>query len=122
IAIDNVADRLEMAVAQGAITIDFDEVDPVEAVRGLSNGYGADACIDAVGVDAQAPHHGPAARQPLGKRLEHLLERTIAAPRRVLFSDQWQTGDAPSQALSWSVEAVRKSGVVSIIGVYPDTA
>ncbi len=30
-------------------------------------------------------------------------------------------GDGPHQVLNWCVEAVRKSGVVSIIGVYPET-
>jgi threonine dehydrogenase-like Zn-dependent dehydrogenase len=39
-----------------------------------------------------------------------------------MFGDQWRQGEAPGQVLMWAVEAVRKSGVVSIIGVYPQTA
>lgn len=59
--IDQLSDRLEIAQAQGAETIDFGREDPIEVLKGLTGGAGVDRVIDAVGVDAQRPHSGPAA-------------------------------------------------------------
>jgi threonine dehydrogenase-like Zn-dependent dehydrogenase len=112
-----------MARSQGAIAVNYDEDDPVEALKDASNGYGPDACIDAVGVDAQRPHHGPAKkRESLKDTVEYLLEQRLVAPRAVSLGDQWRQGDGPSQVLMWCVDAVRKSAVVSVIGVYPPNA
>lgn len=121
-AIDCIQDRLEMARKQGATIIDYDKEDPVKVLRELTNGYGPDGVIDAVGVDAQHPHHGPAKKDSIGEAVEHVLEQRTVAPWSVMFGDQWRQGDAPSQVLQWCVESVRKSGVVSIVGVYPETA
>ena len=60
-AVDHVPCRLQMAQAQGAEIINFEEEDPVQVIRDLTGGIGVDRAIDAVGVDAQRPHHGPAA-------------------------------------------------------------
>ena len=50
IAVDLDARKLEAAVGLGATaTVLASEVDPVEAVRALTDGLGADVCIDAVG-------------------------------------------------------------------------
>jgi S-(hydroxymethyl)mycothiol dehydrogenase len=50
IAIDLDAGKLEAAKAFGAThTVDASATDPVEAVRGLTGGNGADVCIEAVG-------------------------------------------------------------------------
>jgi len=50
IAIDLDAGKLELAQKFGAThTIDASTTDPVEAVRGLTDGNGADVCIEAVG-------------------------------------------------------------------------
>jgi S-(hydroxymethyl)mycothiol dehydrogenase len=50
IAIDLDAGKLEMAEKFGAThTVDASTTDPVEAVRGLTDGNGADVCIEAVG-------------------------------------------------------------------------
>ena len=50
IAIDLDAGKLELAQQFGAThTIDASTTDPVEAVRGLTDGNGADVCIEAVG-------------------------------------------------------------------------
>src|SRR5262249_204379 len=40
------------------------------------------------------------------------------APHRADGGD-WVAGDAPSQVLSWAVDALAKAGTLSIIGVYP---
>lgn len=122
IAVDVLPDRLEMAAKQGAIAINYEKDDPVKTLKLVTNGYGPDACIDAVGVDAQKPHAGPAKKAASLHNFEYMLEKKMVAPWTVLGGNQWRPGDAPSQVLIWCVESVRKSGVVSIIGVYPQTA
>ena len=54
IAIDNVPERLAMAQAGGAITINFDEESVVERLNELTDGKGPEKCIDAVGMEAHA--------------------------------------------------------------------
>ena len=55
IAIDRVAERLDMARQGGAETLNYEEVDIYEALREMTGGVGPDACIDAVGLEAHAP-------------------------------------------------------------------
>jgi threonine dehydrogenase-like Zn-dependent dehydrogenase len=54
ICIDNVPERLSMARAGGAITIDFDEESVVERLNELTGGKGPEKCIDCVGMEAHA--------------------------------------------------------------------
>jgi threonine dehydrogenase-like Zn-dependent dehydrogenase len=122
IAVDNKPDRLETAKNQGAFVINYDEVDPVKALKVASNGFGPDSVIDAVGVDAEGAHHGPAAKRSMMGLIENIIDQKVVAPRSVALGDQFRQGDAPGQVLMWAVEAVRKSGIVSIIGVYPHPA
>jgi threonine dehydrogenase-like Zn-dependent dehydrogenase len=63
LAVDSIPSRLEMARAQGAEVIDFNSEHPVEAIQRLTGGIGVDRAIDAVGVDAERPKSGPAARE-----------------------------------------------------------
>jgi threonine dehydrogenase-like Zn-dependent dehydrogenase len=49
IAVDSVADRLQMAESFGALPVHLTEGDPRAAVREATGGRGADVCIDAVG-------------------------------------------------------------------------
>ncbi len=121
-AIDAIPSRLEMAQEQGAEIINYDQEDPIEALKGFTGGIGVDRIIDAVGVDANRPHHGPAALKGLMKAPKNAAERRIVAPKRGISQDNWHPGDAPSQVLSWAVEAIAKAGTLSIIGVYPETA
>ncbi|WP_062431678.1 zinc-dependent alcohol dehydrogenase [Herbidospora daliensis] len=51
--VDGDADRLRNAHGQNAETVDFTAEDPVEAVKDLTGGIGADRVVDAVGVDAR---------------------------------------------------------------------
>jgi threonine dehydrogenase-like Zn-dependent dehydrogenase len=97
LAVDHVVDRLEMARHQGAEIINFEDEDPVETIKALTDGIGVDRAVDAVGVDAESAHH----HHGNGG------------------ASQWEPGDAPSQALDWAVEALAKAGTLSIIGVYP---
>ncbi|WP_416235160.1 alcohol dehydrogenase catalytic domain-containing protein [Nitrospirillum sp. BR 11163] len=51
IAIDQVPERLELARQGGALTLDFNEEDIYDRIMDLTQGRGADACIDAVGTE-----------------------------------------------------------------------
>ncbi len=52
IAIDNIPERLEMAEAGGAITINFDEENVVERLNDLTGGEGPEKCIDCIGMES----------------------------------------------------------------------
>jgi threonine dehydrogenase-like Zn-dependent dehydrogenase len=54
IAIDRVPERLDMARAGGAVTINFDEESVIERLEELTQGKGPEKCIDAVGMEAHA--------------------------------------------------------------------
>jgi threonine dehydrogenase-like Zn-dependent dehydrogenase len=120
-AIDTIPSRLEMAQEQGAEIIDFNQEDPIDALRRLTGGIGPDRVIDAVGVDAVAPKRGPAERsiKLLKRELKEELEKI--APKTRPRNGNWHPGDAPSLVLNWAVQAVAKAGTLSIVGVYPDT-
>jgi threonine dehydrogenase-like Zn-dependent dehydrogenase len=95
LAVDREPSRLEMANDLGAEIIDFEQDDPVDAIRELTMGIGAARVIDAVGVDAERPRADPAAEDD-------------APPEQ-----------APEQALEWAVAAAAKAGTLAIVGVYP---
>jgi threonine dehydrogenase-like Zn-dependent dehydrogenase len=121
-AIDTVPSRLDMARSQGAEVIDFNQENPVEAIKRLTGGIGVDRAIDAVGVDAETAHHGPAAKEAEQHKAEFERERHEIVPHPHPDGQNWVPGEAPSQALTWAVEALAKAGTLSIIGVYPQTA
>ncbi len=54
IAIDNVPERLSMAEAGGAVTINFENESVIERLNDLTDGKGPEKCIDAVGMEAHA--------------------------------------------------------------------
>jgi threonine dehydrogenase-like Zn-dependent dehydrogenase len=119
-AVDAVPSRLAMARAQGAEVIDFNVDDPVEKILELTDGIGVDRAIDAVGVDANHPHRGPGAKKAKQQKTELDREVKQVAPKQHPDGDNWHPGDAPSQALTWAVDALAKAGTLSIIGVYSD--
>jgi len=99
IAIDQVAERLEMARTDGkAETIDFSQEHVLERLRELTGGRGPDACIDAVGLEAH------------GHSIDALADRVKAATR-VLESDR-------PHVFREAIMACRKGGTVSVPGVY----
>lgn len=120
-AVDCVPSRLEMARAQGAEVINFEEEDPTKVIVELTGGIGVDRVIDAVGVDAQHAHSGPAGKK--AKALEEEFEREVKtiAPKQHPKGENWKPGDGPTQVLRWAVEALAKAGTLGIIGVYPPT-
>ncbi|MEU5611185.1 zinc-dependent alcohol dehydrogenase [Streptomyces sparsogenes] len=123
IVVDGVADRLELAQRQHAETVDFNAEEPVSAIRELTGGIGADRVIDAVGIDAVCPDHGPAADSLAGQRDEFAHEVRETAPEQNP-DDQgtWRPGDAPSLATRWGIQMAAKAGTLGIVGVYPPQA
>jgi threonine dehydrogenase-like Zn-dependent dehydrogenase len=120
-AIDAIPDRLEMAQNQGAEAINFEQEDPVQAIKGFTAGIGADRVIDCVGVDANRPHHGVAAVKGLFKSPRFRAERMkTTSVKEAPSNGNWHPGDAPSQALDWAVQSLAKAGTLSIIGVYSE--
>jgi threonine dehydrogenase-like Zn-dependent dehydrogenase len=119
IAVDRLEDRLEMARRQGAQCVNFDQEDPVKTILALTGGIGVDRVIDAVGVDAQHAHGGPAGKQAQQQSDKLQKEQQEITPEANRDGQQWIAGDAPAQALEWGVEALAKAGQLSIIGVYP---
>jgi threonine dehydrogenase-like Zn-dependent dehydrogenase len=119
IAVDTIPSRLAMAKAQGAEVIDYNAEDPVEAIKRLTGGIGADSAIDAVGVDANRPQSGPAAQKAQQEASTFQQEVQQVAPQTNPQNGNWHPGDAPSQVSEWMVQAVAKAGTLSIIGVYP---
>ncbi|UQA97114.1 alcohol dehydrogenase catalytic domain-containing protein [Streptomyces halobius] len=123
IVVDGVQDRLDLARDQHAEIIDFQAEDPVEAVLELTGGIGVDRVIEAVGVDAERPAGGPAARALAGQEERFDRERDeIAAGHRPPADADWQPGNAPSLAARWSVQLAAKAGTIGIVGVYPPQA
>ncbi|HEY8080377.1 MAG TPA: zinc-dependent alcohol dehydrogenase [Labilithrix sp.] len=124
IAVDTVASRLDMARAQGAEIVDYEKEDPVATIKELTGGIGVDRIIDAVGVDANRAHHGPAAKtskkhvEDFDRELDAMAKQAKPKPD----GENWRPGDGPSQVVLWAVEALAKAGTLSIIGVYGDSS
>src|SRR4051795_7584035 len=98
IAIDRFSYRLRTAERAGAETIDYEEVDVLDALREMTAGRGPDACIDAVGIEA----HHPA---PLMYGYDRTKQMVRAETDRPF-------------ALREAIMACRNGGVVAVIGVY----
>ena len=113
--------RLEMARRQGAEVINFDEEDPVETLKRLTGGIGADRAIDAVGVDAVPRPHRPGGEA--GRAGSRAVPAASAADRPGAEPAGRQLGSRqrPVAGAEWAVEALAKAGTLSIIGVYPPT-
>ena len=99
IVVDHVEYRLDFVSRFGpAETVDFKYVkDMAEHIKAMTDGLGADVCIDAVGCEAA----GNFAQTLTGVKLK------------------LQAGAAT--ALHWAINSVRKGGTVSIVGVYGPT-
>jgi threonine dehydrogenase-like Zn-dependent dehydrogenase len=98
IAIDRYPDRLEIAErVGGAETLNYEETKVVDALTEMTGGYGPDACIDAVGMEAM----------DIG--LEGAYDRVKQGAR--LTFDR-------IHAVREAILACRKGGIVSIAGVY----
>jgi threonine dehydrogenase-like Zn-dependent dehydrogenase len=98
VVIDEVPERLEMAKARGAITINFKEESTVERLNELTNNKGPDKCIDCVGMEAHAPYG-----------IEHAYDRA----KQAVMSE---TGRP--HVLREMMYVCRPGGTVSVAGVY----
>jgi threonine dehydrogenase-like Zn-dependent dehydrogenase len=76
-------------------------------VRSLTQGRGADAVIDAVGMEA----HGSRVAK-IGQRIFNVLPKRLVAP---LMN---KVGVDRMAAIYTAIDAVRRGGTVSLIGVY----
>ncbi len=108
IGVDLVSERLERARARGVETLDLNDHDDVaEAIRSLTNGRGADSVIDAVGTEA----HG----SPFGKLAQQMATLMPDAIARAMIE---RAGVDRLSALYLGIDAVRRGGTLSIVGVY----
>ena len=74
-------------------TVNAQDTDPIAAIREMSNGRGADVCVDAVGMEA---------------------DRNIADK----LKNVWHAEIGSIQVLKNCISAVRRGGFVSVVGVY----
>ena len=108
IASDVVPERLARATARGTEVISStDQDDVVGAVREATDGRGADAVIDAVGMEA----HGSPGAQLAQKATALLPDALMAQVMKVAGIDRLA-------AFNTAIEAVRRGGTVSLSGVY----
>lgn len=110
IGIDLVPERLERTRTDGMDVIDVGSMstdEMIDEVRNRTNGRGADAVIDAVGMEA---HGSPAAKA--AQQMTALIPGGLAAKLMV------KAGVDRLAALHAAVEMVRRGGTISIIGVY----
>jgi S-(hydroxymethyl)glutathione dehydrogenase/alcohol dehydrogenase len=86
--------RLEMAQrAANSETVNAADGNAVEEIRAMTSGRGADVCVDAVGLEAD---------RKLTDKLKNI----------------WHMEMGSLNALKAAISAVRRGGVVSVVGVY----
>lgn len=99
IAIDRIAERLQMAKEHGrAETINFDSEDVYDRLMEMTRGRGPDRCIDAVGTEAHA-----------SGSIDAVMDKVKTAT--LLGTDR-------PHVLRQAIFACRKGGTVSIPGAY----
>jgi threonine dehydrogenase-like Zn-dependent dehydrogenase len=99
IAIDRLPERLSMAEAGGAATINFDEESVIEQLNDLTSGKGPEKCIDAIGTES---HVSLAQPDTIYDRAKQML---------MLENDR-------PHVLREMIYVCRPGGTISIPGVY----
>lgn len=99
IAIDCLPERLSMAEAGGATTIDFETESVVERLQELTDGKGPEKCIDCVGMEAHVMPSLP----------DTLLDRA----KQMVMAES----DRP-HVLREMIYVCRPGGIISVAGVY----
>ena len=108
IGVDLVPERLAMAAAAGAETVNAADVkDVAGALRDLTQGRGPDGVLEAVGMEA---HGSPVAAAMIGV--------ASRLPKPLAKASVENAGIDRLAALNLCLEAVRRGGTVSISGVY----
>lgn len=98
ICIDRVPERLAMARANGAITINFDEESVIERIDALTGRKGSEKCIGAVGMEAHAT-------ASIDSVYDRVKQATMMASDRI-------------HVLREMIYLARPGGVLNIPGVY----
>jgi threonine dehydrogenase-like Zn-dependent dehydrogenase len=98
VCIDRLPERLSMAEAGGAITINLEEESVVERLNELTDGKGPEKCIDCVGLEAHST-----------STLDSMYDRA----KQAMFLET----DRP-HVLREMIYVCRPAGVLSIPGVY----
>jgi len=99
VAIDHLPERLSMAEAGGAITINFKSESVIERLNELTKGKGPEKCIDAVGMESHVSVKHP----------DSLMDRA----KQMMLSEN----DRP-HVLREMIYVCRPGGILSIPGVY----
>jgi threonine dehydrogenase-like Zn-dependent dehydrogenase len=109
IGVDLVPERLARARSRGVHTLDLNEhgKDVGEEIRRLTDGRGTDAVIEAVGMEAHGAPVIKAAQQFVGLLPDGLGAKMMG-----------RAGVDSMAAFNTAVDAVRRGGTVSLIGVY----
>ena len=97
VCIDRVPERLSMARAGGALTIDFDRESVLERLAELTHGKGPEKCIDCVGMEAHVT-----------RSLDSIYDR---AKQALMLSDR-------AHVLREMIYVCRPAGTLSVPGVY----
>jgi threonine dehydrogenase-like Zn-dependent dehydrogenase len=109
--VDPVPERRVMAERHGIRTVDSEGDDVADALRDLTEGRGPDSVIDAVGMEA---HGAPVAS---------FLQRAVGMlPDKVAEPLATRVGVDRLTAVYTAIDAVRRGGTVSLIGVYGGNA
>jgi threonine dehydrogenase-like Zn-dependent dehydrogenase len=107
-AVDDVPERLQRARQRGTEVIGSTRrEDVLTAIKDATDGRGADAVIDAVGMEA----HG----NPIATAVQ---KATAVVPDAIMEKVMQVAGIDRLAALSTALEAVRRGGTVSLSGVY----
>jgi threonine dehydrogenase-like Zn-dependent dehydrogenase len=108
IAVDLVPERIERARRNGIEVLDLNEHDDVAGeIREMTQGRGTDSVIEAVGMEA---HGSPGAG--LAQQV------TTFMPDSVAETVMEKAGSDRLTAFSLAIDAVRRGGTISLIGVY----
>ncbi|KAA9089724.1 zinc-dependent alcohol dehydrogenase [Microbacterium radiodurans] len=110
LAVDPVAERRAMAERHGADAFDLTDT-VVDELRDLTEGRGADAVVDAVGMEAHGNPGVAAVHKAMGLLPDGLAQKLM------------ETGGLDRlAALHASIDTVRRGGTVSLSGVYAGEA
>jgi threonine dehydrogenase-like Zn-dependent dehydrogenase len=108
IAVELVPERIERARRNGIEVLDLNEHDDVAGeIREMTQGRGTDSVIEAVGMEA---HGSPGAG--LAQQM------TTFMPDAVAETLMEKAGSDRLTAFSLAIDAVRRGGTISLIGVY----
>ncbi len=98
VCIDHLPERLSMAEAGGAITVNYDEESVVERLNELTDGKGPEKCIDCVGLEAH-----------VGRSVDSIYDRVKQAT---------MTETDRPHVLREMIYVCRPAGTISVPGVY----